>query len=60
NAAYGIDRFTGYGPMITKYDSENGYYDERQKVKSGGSWRYYLTVLFGFTLFDEAPKMKNP
>ena len=53
NAAYGLDKFTTLGPLITKYDGSGmGLYKERQKVENGKEWRYYLTILFGFTLFD--------
>lgn len=53
NAAYGLDKFTSLGPLIAKYPDENGGVSkERQKIENGKEWRYYLTILFGFTLFD--------
>ncbi|MBL7959755.1 PD40 domain-containing protein [bacterium] len=55
NAAYGLDKFTTLGPLISKYDASPdgvGLYKERQKILNGKEWRYYLTILFGFTLFD--------
>ncbi|MBL7996213.1 PD40 domain-containing protein [bacterium] len=55
NAAYGLDKFTTLGPLISRYDGSlggAGLYKERQKIQNGREWRYYLTILFGFTLFD--------
>ena len=55
NAAYGLDKFISQGPLISKYDGTpggKGLYKDHQLIKNGKEWRYYLTVLFGFTLFD--------
>lgn len=56
NAAYGLDKFETLGPLISKYerpeDGPRGLYKEHQKIENGKEWRYYLTILFGFTLFD--------
>lgn len=52
NAEYGLDKFITEGPLISKYSESEGVYKERQKITNGKEWRYYLTILFGFTLFD--------
>lgn len=52
-AAYGLDRFKTAGPLISKYDPlSGGIFRESQIIQNGGQWRFYLTVLFGFNLFD--------
>lgn len=51
DAVYGLDRFNSEGGMITK--EQNGLLVKTpQLVRNGKEWRFYLTVLFGFTLFD--------
>ncbi len=53
NAAYGLDKFTTRGPIIYKMNESNdGVITTNQRVRNGKEWRYYLTILFGFTLFD--------
>ncbi len=52
DAVYGLDRFVSEGAQISVIDANDNVIKTTQKVKNGGQWRYYLTVLFGFTLFD--------
>ncbi|MBX7151358.1 hypothetical protein K1X84_06945 [bacterium] len=53
SAAYGLDKFISNGPIITKQDINTGnLIKQNQTVLNGKEWRYYLTILFGFSLFD--------
>lgn len=53
SAVYGLDEFISDGPVITKQDiNTDNLIKQNQKISNGKEWRYYLTVLFGFSLFD--------
>ena len=53
NAVYGLDKFISSGPVITVYDQNTGTISKaNQQIQNGKSWKFYLTILFGFTLFD--------
>lgn len=52
-ADYGLDRFTSNGPLITVVDGGGNLVKTPQRIRNGREWRWYATLLFGFTLFDE-------
>lgn len=51
-AAYGLDKFTTFGPLVTQVDGGGNLIKVPQPVRNGKEWRFYATVLFGFSLFD--------
>lgn len=51
-AAYGLDAFTTFGPLVTQVDGGGNLVKVPQPVRNGREWRFYATVLFGFSLFD--------
>lgn len=54
DATYGFDRHTYFGATEFEPDptGEDGTKPTLQKITVGREWRFYLTVLFGFSLFD--------
>lgn len=52
NAVYGLDEFKSRGPVESTLDPNGNVVRKNQEVRNGKEWRYYLTVLFGFSLFD--------
>jgi len=52
NAVYGLDKFTTYGPLISSIAPTGDIVKKPQRIVNGHEWKYYLTILFGFTLFD--------
>jgi hypothetical protein len=52
DAVYGLDKFYSRGPVVSTLDPFGNVIRANQQVENGNEWRYYLTVLFGFTLFD--------
>lgn len=51
NAVYGLDRFNSKGPLRSELQGGQ-VVQKNQEVNNGHEWRIYLTVLFGFSLFD--------